>query len=372
MKISVIGPYPPFRGGISDFNYSLYREISKDNELQLINFTTQYPKILFPGKTQFKVEDSQDNKGNRVMSSINPLSWRNSANRIIEYNPDIIFVQYWMPFFAFAFNSIVKNIKKRCNAKIIAICHNLTPHEDWVFYKYITKGFLENIDKYVVMSDSVQSDLLYFIPNAEYKTLFHPIYDLFGEEIDIIEARKKLGITNQNIILYFGLIREYKGLDILLKSIQFLKNELDDFKVILAGECYENPQKYFDIIEELKLDKYLDINMEFIPDNDVKNYFSASNVVVLPYKTATQSGITNIAYNFNRPVIISDVGGLSETVLNGKTGYVTKPLPKDIANSVIKYFTENKYQEFSGNIKDYKKQYSWSIFANKLMEFAEK
>lgn len=371
MKITIIGPYPPFRGGISDFNYSLSKELSKNNELQLINFSTQYPKLLFPGKTQYK-DDSSDNKSNRILNSINPFSWRKTAKRIIEYNPDLVILQYWMPFFTFAYNSIIKKIKKNSDASIIALSHNLIPHEDKSFFKYLTKRFLNKIDKFVVMSKSVKTDLLEIKPNADYVNLFHPIYNLFGEEIDKDSAKQILDLKAKKIILFFGLIREYKGLDTLLNAVPLFRKHLKDFKIVIAGECYEDPQKYIDIVNRLKIDKYLDIRMDFIPDRDVKYYFSAADVIVLPYKTATQSGITQIAYNFNRPVILSNVGGLSEIVIDGKTGYVVNPDPNDLTNAINKFFTENKFQEFYNNIKEYKKEYSWKTFADKLIEFSSK
>lgn len=372
MKITIIGPYPPFRGGISDFNFSLSNELYKNNELQIINFTTQYPKILFPGKTQYKSGSKNQLTSDRILSSLNPMSWKKTSNKIIRINPDLIIIQYWMPFFTLAYNSILKNIKSNDKTKVIAICHNLIPHEDKGFYRYFTKRFLDKVDKFILMSKSVQTDLTKFIPNAKFKTLFHPIYDLFGNEIDKITAREKLAIKQEKVILFFGLIREYKGLDILLNSIPILKNRLKDYKVVIAGECYENPQKYLDIIKELDIKEYIDINLDFIPDDKISNYFSAADIVVLPYKTATQSGITQIAFNFNRPVIISDVGGLSETVIDGKTGYVVSPESEPIAGAIVKYFEKNKYYEFSENIKNYKKNYSWKTFTQKLMEFATK
>lgn len=371
MKITVIGPYPPFRGGISDFNFSLSRELSKNHDLQLINFTTQYPNILFPGKTQYKSNDENDLQSERVLSSINPISWKKTANNIIEFDPDLVIIQYWMPFFSFSYSAVIKKIKKIKKIKVIAICHNIILHEDKGVYKYFTKRFLRRVDRFVVMSESVRNDLINIKPNATPKTLFHPIYELFGTEIDKNSAMEKLGIVSRNVILFFGLIREYKGLDILLKSIPIIINKLPDFKIVIAGECYENSQKYIDIIDELKLSDYIDIRMEFIPENEVVNYFSAADVVVLPYKTATQSGVTQIAYNFNRPVIISNVGGLSEIVVDGETGFVVKPHPEELAEAIIRFFDESKFNKFTDNIKEYKKRYSWNNFANQLMEFSK-
>lgn len=368
MKITIIGPYPPFRGGISDFNYSLVNELSKKNELQLINFSVQYPKLLFPGKTQYKDEIKENGKSIRILNSVNYLSWIKTVKNIKKFSPDLVLFQYWMPFFAFAYNSIIKKLNNR-NFHTLAICHNLIPHEDKSFYNYLTKRFVNRIDKFIVMSKSVRADLMELKPNADNVELFHPIYDLFGEEIQKDTAKQKLGITEKNVALFFGLIREYKGLDILLKAVSLLSKHLKDFKLIIAGECYENPQKYYDIINRLDIEHSLEIRMEFISDSDVKCYFSAADVVVLPYKTATQSGITQIAYNFNRPVILSDVGGLSEIIIDGKTGYVVNPNSNDVTNAISKFFADNKFQEFHDNIIEYKKNFSWETFAERLIEF---
>lgn len=370
MRISLIGPFPPFRGGISDFNTALFNELIKMHELQIINYSTQYPKFLFPGKTQYKDEMDKSYKSERILSSINPFTWSKTANRIIEFQPDIIILHYWMPFFALALRKISVSLKKKIDVKIIAICHNINPHENRFFYQFFTKIFLNKIDRFVVMSKSVKSDLLNIIPEAKYKLTQHPIYNIFGNTIDKKIARQNLSIKAKNVILYFGLIREYKGLDILLKSIPKIKQELNDFIVIVAGECYEKTEKYYDISENLKIQDSVDLRLNFIPDNEVSEYFSAADVVALPYRTATQSGITQIAYNFNRPVIVSDVGGLAEIVPNGKTGYVVKPDSNEFAKAIVKFFKEDKFEEFSKNIKVHKQLFSWERFVDNLMELA--
>ncbi len=370
MRITLIGPFPPFRGGISDFNSALFEELNKKHDLQLINYSTQYPKFLFPGKTQYKEVVDEPPKSERILSSVNPFSWKNTANKIIKFNPDIVVIQYWMPFFTPALRKISELLKKDIDAKIIAICHNINPHENHFFYQHFIKTFLNKIDRFVVMSEFVKSDLLKIVPNAKFKLTPHPIYNIFGNTIDKETARKNLNIKAKNVILYFGLIREYKGLDILLKSIPKIKLELNDFIVIVAGECYEKTEKYYKIIEKLNIENSVDLRLKFIPDNKVAQYFSAADVIALPYRTATQSGITQIAYNFNRPVIVSDVGGLAEIVPNGKVGYVVDPNVDEFANAIIKFYDENKFDEFSNNIQTHKQLFSWNKFAANLMELA--
>jgi len=368
MRISLIGPFPPFRGGISDFNTALFNELDKSYDIQIINYSTLYPKLLFPGKTQYKEIADEHHNSERILNSINPFTWRKTVNRIIGFKPDIVVIHYWIPFFAPALRKIAILLKKKNDIKIIVICHNLVPHEKYSFNQLFTKMFLNKIDRFVVMSESVKMDLLKFIQGAKYRLTPHPIYNIFGNTIDKNIARQNLGIKAKKVILYFGLIREYKGLDILLNSIPRIKQELNDFIVIVAGECYEKLPKYYDIIEKLKIQDSMDLRLKFIPENKVAQYFSAADIVVLPYKTATQSGITQVAYNFNRPVIVSDVGGLAEIVPNGKTGYVVKPDSKEFANAIIKYFKEDKFDEFSKNILKHKQLFSWGIFVDNLIE----
>jgi glycosyltransferase involved in cell wall biosynthesis len=344
--------------------------LNKKHNLQLINYSTQYPKLLFPGRTQYKTDVDDYPKSEQILSTINPFTWKKTVNRIIGFQPDIVIVHYWMPFFAPALRKISVLLKKNTDVKIIVICHNLIPHEKHGFNKFFTKYFINKIDRFVVMSESVKSDLLNIIPNAKFKLTSHPIYNIFGKTIDKDIARKTLGIKAKNVILYFGLIREYKGLDILLNSIPKIKQDLNDFIVIVAGECYEKTEKYYAIVENLKIQDSVDLRLKFIPDNKVAQYFSATDVIALPYRTATQSGITQIAYNFNRPVIVSDVGGLSEIVPNGKTGYVVKPDSNEFAKAIVKYFKEDRFYEFSNNIKTHKQLFSWEIFVDKLLELA--
>jgi len=370
MRISLIGPFPPFRGGISDFNSALMNELDKSHDLQVINYSTQYPKFLFPGKTQYKNSVDGSFEHERILSSINPLTWRKTANTIIEFQPDIIVIPYWMPFFAPALRKISVLLKYKIDVKIIAICHNLIPHEKHNFSQYFTKIFLNKIGRFIVMSESVRLDLVKMVPNAKFKLTPLPIYNIFGNIIGKNEARKLLGIKAKNVILYFGLIREYKGLDILLNCIPQIKQELTDFIVIVAGECYGKTEKYYEIINKLDIQKSVDLRLKFIPDNEVAEYFSAADVVALPYRAATQSGITQIAYNFNRPVIVSDVGGLAEIVPNGKVGYVVKPQPEDFAKAIIKFFKADKFEEFSKKIETHKQLFSWEKFVNNFMELA--
>jgi len=372
MKITLIGPFPPFRGGIADFNLALTNELTKSHEVQIINYTTQYPRLLFPGETQYKSSVTTHLNSERILSSINPLTWRKTARKIIAFQPNLILTHYWMPFFVPALIRVISIIKRESNAQTIAICHNLIPHEKYWWNQFFMRKFIEKIDKFMLMSKSVKDDLLKIKPNAEFQFSPHPIYDIFGRPIEKPVARKKLGLKSKNIILFFGLIRVYKGLDILLKSIPQIQREIDDFCVVVAGECYEDENKYKKIIDSLRIHKNVDLNFRFIPDDEVKVYFSAADVIAIPYRSATQSGITQIAFNFNRPVIVSDVGGLGEIVPNGKVGFVVRPQPQEFADAIIKFFKKNKFQEFSNNIRTHKKLFFWDKYVKNLMELADK
>ncbi|MFC1565585.1 glycosyltransferase [Candidatus Neomarinimicrobiota bacterium] len=371
MRISLIGPFPPFRGGISDFNSALSIDLKKTHDLQIINYSTQYPIFLFPGKTQYKDDVDESRSSERILSSINPFTWRKTVNRILEFQPNLVIIHYWMPFFVPVLRKVAESLKKKINIKIIVICHNLIPHEKYGFSQFLAKRFLNKIDRFVFMSESVKLDLLKIVPYAKYRLTPHPIYNIFGNTIDKEIARNNLGIKAKNVILYFGLIREYKGLDILLNSIPQIKQGLSDFIVIVAGECYEKKEKYSDIIEKLQIQDSVNLRLKFIPDNEVSEYFSAADVVTLPYRTATQSGIIQIAYNFNTPVIVSDVGGLAEIVINGKTGYVVQPESSEFAKAIVKYFSEDKFDEFSNNIQTHKQLFSWEKFVDNLMELTK-
>ena len=364
MKIILVGPFPPLRGGISMFNHSLAEELSMNNEVHRVSFSLQYPKLFFPGKTQ--TSDFKGKESKAIINSINPLSWLNTAKLILKISPDVVIFQYWHPFFAPAFSYIAKRIKKKSNARIIVNCNNIVSHEpkrlDWL----LTNFFLNNCDEFMVMSDKVKKDLLSIIPKANYRLSPHPVYNIFGKSILKKDAKKILKLEDEKIILNFGLIRNYKGLEILIKASKYLKNELNNFKIIVAGECYLNEEKYLKMARNLNVDTLFDFRFKFIPNSEVKNYFSAADLIVLPYISATQSGIIPIAYNFNKPVIVSNVGGLPENVINGKTGYICEPKPRSIADGVIKFYN-NTNTSFERNISNYKKNYSWDTFSNILL-----
>ena len=371
MKITILSTAYPFRGGISNFNGLLFRELIKNNEVNVINFKRQYPALLFPGKSQIAEEDVVEKiPTEQKVDSINPLNWIRVGIQIKQDKPDLLVFRYWLPFFAPCFGTISGIVKKNKKTRILVICDNVLPHEKRPGDKVLTKYFLRKADYFIVLSDKVKDDLLSIKSNAKYRVLPHPVYSNFGLPVPKDEARRKLKLNDKNLILFFGFIRDYKGLDVLLKSMALLKHE--ETKLIVAGEFYSNSEFYLNLINELKIKDRVYLISDFIPSSDVKYYFSAADAVVLPYKDATQSGIVQIAMNFRKPIIATDVGGLGEVVLNNSTGFVVeKENPEALANAIRKFYNENRQNEFVENIEKELDKYSWHKFVNGMMELTE-
>ncbi|MFC1550237.1 glycosyltransferase [Candidatus Neomarinimicrobiota bacterium] len=373
MKIIILGPFPPFRGGISDFNLALAQNLKIKHEVENVNFTTQYPAWLFPGKTQYKPDNDEIGfNTTRLLSSINFLTWKKTANYIVDKNPDLVIFRYWMPFFALSQANVAKYIRSKCGTKMLAICDNIVPHEKHIFDYQLTQYFLNKMDHFIVMSRMVEKDLLKFIDNPDYRYTPHPIYNIFGPPVSKAKARQTHGIKSKNIILFFGIIRAYKGLDILLKSIPFLAKNMSDFKVLIVGESYEPFEKYQNLINELEIEKYLDLKLQFLSNDEIAGYFSAADVVALPYRSATQSGIVQIAYYYDKPVIASNVGGLPEVVSDGEVGYVVNPEPADFADGIIRIFKNDQHLLFSENVKLFKNRFNWDEFVNVIESMTAK
>jgi glycosyltransferase involved in cell wall biosynthesis len=371
MKIVFLSTFYPYRGGIAQFSAHLYREAAKKHEVEAVTFTRQYPKLLFPGKTQLVSPDDTADKipAKRWLDSINPFTYISTARKIRNLQPDLIVSRYWMSFFAPSFGWILgKQDKKTIR---LAILDNVIPHERRFFDDTFNRFFLNRNDGFIVMSEQVQKDLLYYFPKAKHILIPHPIYNHFGEKISKTEALQKLGISdciNKKVLLFFGIIRDYKGLDILLNTLQFLD---ESYILIIAGEVYGSFEKYENIIKEKKLDKKVKLYTRYIDDSEVTNFFSAADVCVLPYRSATQSGITNIAYHFELPVISTNVGGLAETISYGRTGLITEEVNEKALLKQIKNFYEiYNPNEFAQNIQQYNKENSWENFVSKMLEFS--
>ncbi len=363
LKIISVGPAYPLRGGISNFNVALSCAFNNNdnNVCKIFSFSLQYPKFLFPGKTQF--EDGKPPKNIEIISkinSINPFSWFKVARLIKKENPDIVIVHYWMPFMAPSLGTIVRKIRKKNKTKIIAITHNVIPHEKRMGDKMLTKYFLKSCDAYIALAKSVENDIGKFIDNPVSAFNPHPIYDIFGENIPKAQAREFLKLKeNDKIILFFGLIRDYKGLDLLLNALGNNNLKELNIKLLVAGEFYEDRSKYKKLIDSLNIGDNVILVDKYIPSEEVKYYFSAADLIAQTYKTATQSGVTQIGYHFNKPMLVTNVGGLAEIIPDKKVGYVVEPNSNAIAEAIVDFYKNKREEEFSINASIEKKKYSW-------------
>lgn len=371
MKTIIIGPAYPYRGGIANFGESLCYAFNKaGHESSIYTFTLQYPNFLFPGQTQYSNDAAPENlKISRTINSVNPLSWINTANKIRIEKPDLIIINYWMPFMAPALGNIARRIQKDTNIKVIAITHNVIPHEKRIGDNQLTNYFVKSCDGFVTLAKSVLDDLKEFTQNPNSVFNPHPIYDIFGNKVSKSEAKKYLNLdTDTKYLLFFGIVRKYKGLDLLLKAINFEKIKKLNIKLIIAGEFYEKPDEYLNYIEENNLSSHIILHNKFIKNEEVKYYFCASDMIVQPYRSATQSGVTQIAYQFERPMLVTNVGGLSEIVPDNKVGYVCEPNPESIANCISDFYIYSRENEFEKNTILEKERFSWS----KMVETIEK
>lgn len=371
MRIAFLSPFYPFRGGIAQFSDSLYISLSQHADVKAFTFTRQYPKLLFPGKTQF-VSESDMNRNipvTRVLDSINPLSYYKTANEIIKFNPDVVLMSYWMPFFALSFGKVAALLWKK-GIKVIAVLHNVIAHEKRFGDEALTKYFFNRCDGFVLLNKASEKDLLSLKPGAKYIIHSHPLYDHYGSRIDTLTARKKLGVpADKKTALFFGFIRDYKGLDILIDAFK----ELDDsYHLIIAGEVYGDFKKYEEQISRLGLAGRISLHVKYIPETDIPLYFSAADVCVLPYRTATQSGIIGMSYHFDLPVIVTNTGGLAEMVEEDKTGLIVqKADSREIAAALKRYFRGNMKQKFIPNILNYKAAHSWGNLSAGIIELVK-
>lgn len=365
MKIAFLTPFYPYRGGISQFSGEFAQEIEKSSELQIINYRRQYPSLLFPGTSQF-VEEYKEKTFKSGLDSINPFSYLMVAKKINNLNVDLFISAYWMSFFALSIGTVARLLNR--NTKRIGLVHNLIPHEPSVLDRLLTPYFIKSHDGFVVLSESVKSDILKISPKASVLVLFHPLYNQFGARIDRQLACDQLKVHSSNKnILFFGLIRDYKGLDTLLKSFSLLP---DDYFLIIAGECYGSFDKYDSMIRELGLVNRVKIDRKFIPDQDVSVYFSASDVVVLPYKSATQSGVTAVAHHFGVPVVATNVGGLKESIEHMENGIITENnTPESLSESIQLFFEDGVKEQLNQGVTRINQERNWAVFTSEFIEF---
>ncbi|MFT4205444.1 MAG: glycosyltransferase [Chitinophagaceae bacterium] len=370
MKAIIIGPAYPLRGGLASFDERLARAFqASGNEAVIYTFSLQYPKLLFPGTTQYSEDPPPEDLDIKVcINSVNPLNWLSVGNAIAKENADLILVRYWMPFMGPAFGTILRRVKKNKKTKIVCLADNVIPHERFPMQTQLTRYFFKPVDGFITMSASVMQDLRQFTDKPA-QLVEHPLYDNFGEPLSKSQARQYLQLdAASNIILFFGFIRQYKGLDLLLEAMKILQDKGSDIQLLVAGEFYEDRASYDAIIEKNHLQNVV-LQTHFIADSDVKYYMSAADYVIQPYRNATQSGVTPLAYHFGKPMLVTNVGGLPDLVPNGKVGVVVAPNPSDIANG-IEELCKNGEDHYLPYLLENRKKYSWDVLVEKIKEVA--
>ena len=373
MKIAIIGTAFPYRGGLANFNERLAYQIQEEgHQVNIYTFTLQYPNFIFPGKSQFSKGMPPKNLNiKRALNSLSPINWLRTGNRIKKEKYDLVIIGYWLPFMSPCLSTVANKIKSNKKSKIVSIVHNMIPHESRMGDKFLSNLFVKNCHAFLALSDSVLKDIEQFDSLKPKVVSPHPVYDNFGESVSKEAALKKLNLESKyKYILFFGLIRDYKGLDLLLNAMPLIDNK--NVKLIIAGEYYSNKEFYSDLIEKNNLkDKIIDVD-GFIDHRYVRYYFCASDLVVQPYKSATQSGVTQIAYHFNKPMVVTNVGGLKEMCPDKKVGYLVEPNKEQVAQGVNRFFTQTDVTHMTKNIIEEKKKYSWNKLTKEIYLLANK
>jgi glycosyltransferase involved in cell wall biosynthesis len=370
-KVVIMGPAHPLRGGLATFNQRLAKQFNdQGHECSIVSFSLQYPSFLFPGTTQYSSDPAPaDLTIHTLVNSINPLNWLTVGRKLREWKPDLVVVRYWLPFMGPALGTILRQVKKNKHTRIVCIADNVIPHEKRAGDIAFTKYFIKVPDAFITMSERVLQDLRQFTDKPA-RLVQHPLYDNFGEPVSKTEARKFVGVNLEDkIILFFGLIREYKGLDLLLKAMADERLRKENIKLLVAGEFYEDEKPYNQLILEYKLHDRVLLKTSFIPDSEVKYYLCSGDCVVQPYKHATQSGVTPLAYHFEKPMIVTNVGGLPSLVPNEKVGLVCEPTPDAIAASILRFYQLGE-QYFIPHLRSEKQKYSWNKLTEAILTLA--
>jgi glycosyltransferase involved in cell wall biosynthesis len=374
-SVVIIGPGHPLRGGLASFNQRLAVEfINEGYDCTIYSFSLQYPEFLFPGTTQYSSEPAPE--GLKILSrinSVNPLNWFSVGKELSRMRPDIIVVRYWLPLMGPALGTILRRVRKNGHTRIIAITDNVIPHEKRPGDKPFTKYFLKACDAFITMSEKVMKDLRSYEAVKPARQVLHPLYDNFGEPIAKETARailraKGVGVGDRDkIILFFGFIRKYKGLDIALGAMADPRMRDHGIRLMVAGEFYEDAAPYQEQIDRLGIRDRLLLRTDFIPDSEVRDYLCAADAVIQPYRNATQSGVTPLAYHFEKPMIVSNVGGLPDLVPHEQVGLVAEPEPGAMADAVLRYYTLGE-SYFLPALRKEKEKYSWARMVQTIEE----
>ncbi len=365
MKIVILGTAYPYRGGLATFNERLARQFQAEgHDVEVVTFTLQYPSFLFPGKTQYSNEIvPTDLEIKRWVNSCNPFNWVSVGRRIRKMQPDMLITCYWMAFFAPCYGIIERIVKGNGKTRCVALVHNMIPHEPSLLDKLFAPFYVKSTDGFVALSDSVVRDIDRLDKHNKPKTFSpHPIYDHYGERMSKAEACKALNLdADKDYMLFFGLVRAYKGLDLLLDAMGKMHDKLPNLRLLIAGEFYEQEEVYRKQIADNGLTDKVIIRNEFIPDADLRLYFGAADLIVQPYKTATQSGVTQVAFHFEKPMLVTNVGGLGEIVHDHKMGYAVQPNAESIADAIVDYYENDRQEDYTQYLILEKEKYSWSI-----------
>lgn len=363
MRIVILGTAWPYRGGLAAFNERLAKQfVAEGHEVEVVTFTLQYPDFLFPGKTQYSQEAAPEGLYIvREINSCNPLSWIKLGKRLKQQAPDLLISCYWMAFFAPCYGIIQAIAKTNGKTRCVGLVHNMIPHEPNILDKLLAPFYVRQTDGFVALSKSVVDDIASLDKYDKPKTFSpHPVYDHYGEKMSKADACKALAMdAKKRYMLFFGLVRAYKGLDWLLDAFGAVKDELSDLRLIIAGEFYEDEDKYRTQIAALGLEDRVVVKNEFVADADLCKYFGASDLIVQPYKTATQSGVTQVAFHFEKPCLVTNVGGLGEIIHHQKMGYAVEPQVEDIAQALKDYYLHDRQEAFTAYLLEEKKKYEW-------------
>jgi glycosyltransferase involved in cell wall biosynthesis len=371
-KVVIIGPAHPLRGGLATFNQRLAKQFQDErHECSIVSFSLQYPSFLFPGTTQYSSDPAPgDLTIHTLINSVNPLNWIAVGNRLKRWKPDLVVVRYWLPFMGPALGTILRQVRRNKHTKIVCIADNIIPHEKRLGDEPFTKYFLKNCDAFITMSEKVLSDLRKFTDKPA-QLVQHPLYDNFGEAISKEEARKHLNLSvADKIILFFGFIRQYKGLDLLLKAMADERIKREGIRLLVVGEFYEDEKPYLQLINENNLQEQVILKTNFIPDSEVKYYLCSGDCVVQPYRNATQSGVTPLAYHFEKPMIVTNVGGLPSLVPHEKVGLVCEPDPSSIADAILHFYQLGE-PYFIPHLRSEKQKYSWHKLTESIFSLAQ-
>lgn len=369
MNILIIGPMFPWRGGIAHHSASLAEHLKTRHRVEAVTFSRQYPKLFFPGTSQYDTGGHPPSiPVHQWIDSINPFTWLRTASRIRKLKPDLLIFAYSIPFFGPAYGVIAALTRWKTKTKTLFFCHNVLPHEKRIGDTFFAKFAFAFADFFFLQSHTLEQDLRLLQPTAKFAVAPHPLHETIGKAIPTMEARKLLGISAKRVILFFGYVRKYKGLMTLLDAMTTINKNLNgDILLLVAGEFYESIATYQQKVHELGLEQHIRFHAQYVPHDEVPLFFSAADVVVLPYRSATQSGIVPMAYNFDKPVIATKVGGLAEVVIDGKTGFLVPPNdPAALANAVSRFYSEQREQEFIANVKIEKQKYTWEALVEKI------